>query len=97
MTGIPQNQLERVFARCQFQCGFRLATTEVQVVFIRRQTIGQLIRAILSLSKGRAVDQQVVVAGVFLSVPAGATPMPRRPKTTVTGEDTISPSLGDTK
>lgn len=66
MTGIPQNQLERVFARCQFQCGFRLATTEVQVVFIRRQTIGQLIRAILSLSKGRAVDQQVVVAGVFL-------------------------------
>ena len=32
-----------------------------------------------------------------MSMPAGATPMPLRPKRTVTGLATVSPSFGETK
>ena len=42
------------------------------------------------------INNQVVMAGMLFTTPAGATPMPANPNITVTGLLTVSPSAGET-
>lgn len=83
---IPQHQLQRVRPRRKVQRHFGLTPTEMQVIVIRRDAIGQLIRAISALPQRRTVDQQVMMARVFLFHSSRGNAIPLRPNTTVTGD-----------
>ena len=91
---VAHDQLQRMLPRCQIKLDLGLSATKVFVMIIRRDAIGQLFGAIGAFTERRAVDQQVMMAGLFLfgHGPAGATPMPEKPKLILTGALTVSPS-----
>ena len=88
---VGEYQLQCVGAGRQLHGGLRLAATEMDVVFVCGDVVGDLVGAVLALTQRRAIDEQVMVAGFSLSMPAEATPMPDRPKTTLAGPLTVSP------
>lgn len=65
VPGVAQNQLQGVLARWQIQRHFGLTASEVHVMIVGGQTIGQLICTILALAQRGTVKQQMVVSGVF--------------------------------
>ncbi len=75
---VAHHQLHRVLTGRQVQGHLSLAPTKVDVIVISRQAIFQL--ALFALTKGRTVQQQVVVACVFLFGPGGGNAHAFEPK-----------------
>lgn len=91
MVEVAEVELQCVLAGRQIQYDLGLASAEVPMLIVVRNRVFQLFRAQL------CVDEQVMVAGQFLSVRAGATPRPETPNKTRNGELTTSPSATLTK
>lgn len=79
MVLIAEDQLKRVLAGRQLDHRLRLLATEMLVLVVRRY------RIIEFLTFNRFVDDQLVMAGFFFSVPEGATSMSLRPNWIRTG------------
>ena len=60
MRVVAEHELECVFARRQGQCGFSLALAEMQMMFVRGNGLGELLRF------ERHIDQQMMMADVRL-------------------------------
>ena len=89
MVLVAQQKLQRVPPQRQGDGRFRLPGTEVQVV----EVVGYGL-----VERGQlTVDQQMVMAGIGLSMPAGATPMLVSPKRIVAFCASTDPSWMPTK
>ena len=82
MTAIAEHQLG-VWFQVGREHGLGLATPEVKVIVAGGDGVGAFLRAQCR------IDQEVMVAGVGRSTPAGAA-LPETPNTTRKGERTVS-------
>ena len=65
MRMVAQHDLNRVLTRGQFQHGFGLAAAKMDVMFVDWQTVFQIGRPIRPLAQCGAINQQMVVPGIF--------------------------------
>ncbi len=86
MVRVGENQLQAVCAEGQRDQRLRLSQPEMQVLEIIRDPLIERAQS--------GVDQQMVVTGIALSKPAGATPIPVSPKRIRVFRPTTSPLRG---
>jgi hypothetical protein len=85
MLIIAQQQLKGVVSDWKGNLGLRLSRPEMQVI--------EIVGYPLVQGRQRGVNQKVMVTRIGFSIPAGATPMLRRPKRTVSVRDRSHDSL----
>ena len=71
---VAEHQLQGVGAGRQFHGSLGLAAAVVDMVFVGRDVVVDFVGPILTLTKRRAIDEQMMVAGVF---PCRRRPVPR--------------------
>ena len=90
VISIPKDQLKRMWSGRQLDPSFRLATSEVKVVFV---VWDRLVNSKFFID----IDEQVMVARVGYLSPECVTPIFRRPKRHQNAPLIRSPSVGQMK